>query len=52
VLRRLALARDTLPTLGRRGREFVLRHHSLEAIGAAFDRINRSLGLAPSGDGA
>jgi glycosyltransferase involved in cell wall biosynthesis len=52
VLRRLALARDTLPALGRRGREFVLRHHSLEAIGAAFDRINRSLSLAPSGDGA
>jgi len=52
TLRRLVLARDTLPALGRRGREFVLRHHSLEAIGATFDRINRSLSLAPPGDGA
>jgi glycosyltransferase involved in cell wall biosynthesis len=52
VLRQLALAQESLPALGRRSRAFVLHHHSLEAIGAAFDRINRSLGLVPSADQA
>lgn len=37
-----------LDALGHKGRQFVERHHSLETIGAMFDRINRSIGVLPS----
>jgi len=40
--------RDQLISLGARARDFVLRHHSTEAMGKVFDRINRSLGIVPS----
>ena len=36
-----------LAEIGRKGRRFVERHHSLAAVGATFDRINRSIGVAP-----
>lgn len=45
VLRRLCHQREQLAEIGRRGREYVIRHHSLEAVGAVFARINASLGL-------
>jgi hypothetical protein len=48
LLRDVAEKPQDLQTLGRRSREYVVRHHSLEAIGAQFDVINRQLGVAPS----
>jgi len=39
--------RNELPELGRRSREFVLKHHSLDHVGGVFDRINRSIGVQP-----
>ena len=47
VLRRLALNRNELQSIGQRGRVFVEKHHSLECIGKTFDRINRSIGVNP-----
>jgi glycosyltransferase involved in cell wall biosynthesis len=40
--------RDRLVSLGERSRDFVLKHHSTEAMGKVFDRINRSMGIVPS----
>jgi glycosyltransferase involved in cell wall biosynthesis len=48
-IRELAMNRGRLDELGKRSREFVLAHHSTEAVGKVFDRINRSLGLLPGG---
>jgi glycosyltransferase involved in cell wall biosynthesis len=45
VLRGLCADRGQLAEIGRRSREFVLRHHSLEVIGAVFRRINVRIGL-------
>lgn len=39
--------RDELRDLGRRGREFVVHHHSLEAVGQRYASILRSLGIDP-----
>lgn len=48
TLRELAARpRGELREIGRRSREFVVKHHSLDAIGATFDRINRQLGVMP-----
>jgi len=47
TLRGLARDRGRLAEIGRAGRDYVERRHSIRAIGAVFDRINRSLGLAP-----
>ena len=49
VLRKLVENRQDLHIIGQRGREFVVKHHSLEVIGSTFDKINRSLGITPSG---
>lgn len=48
VIRDLLQDRDQIKTIGRRSRDFVLRHHSLEVIGRMFDGINRSLGVEPA----
>lgn len=40
--------RDKLKDIGMRGPQYVRRHHSIEAVGAVFNRINRSIGLVPS----
>jgi glycosyltransferase involved in cell wall biosynthesis len=45
VLRKLATDRSPLADLGRKGREYVVRRHSLKAIGADFDSINKAIGL-------
>ena len=49
TIERLYRNREKLDEIGRRSRAFVERHHSLEAVGSVFDRINRSIGIAPSG---
>lgn len=41
--------RDELPELGRRGRAFLEKHHSIEAIGRVFADILPRIGIAPSG---
>jgi len=46
TLRRLALHRETLPEIGRRSREYVVKHHSLEHVGSVFAAANRAMGLA------
>lgn len=47
-IRELLADRPRMADLGRRSREFVVRHHSVEAMGKVFDRANRGMGLAPS----
>lgn len=46
-LRAAVAGRIPLAEVGRKSRAYVLRHHSLEIIGAEFARINTRLGLAP-----
>ncbi len=49
VLRSLATRdRRELAALGQASQAYVQRHHSLEAIGADFSRINRRLGVVPA----
>ena len=48
TIERLYRNREGLEEIGRRSRAFVERHHSLDAVGAVFDRINRSIGIQPS----
>lgn len=47
TIRDLVRRRAELPELGRVSRDYAIRHHSLDAIGAVFDRINRRMGLEP-----
>ncbi|MCE9546971.1 MAG: hypothetical protein K8T25_15970 [Planctomycetia bacterium] len=46
-LRRLMLDAKERREVGARARAYVVAHHSLEAIGRVFDRINRQLGIKP-----
>ncbi|MBM3676820.1 MAG: glycosyltransferase [Actinobacteria bacterium] len=49
-LRRLAATdREHLREIGRRSRAFAARHHSLDAVGEVFDRVNRAAGVVPHG---
>jgi glycosyltransferase involved in cell wall biosynthesis len=48
VIRHLALNRELLPGIGERSREYVLKHHSTEAVGRVFAQINAEIGLLPS----
>lgn len=49
TLRYLAsLRRRELRNIGLRSRAYVEKHHSIEAIGMVFDRINKELGLKSS----
>lgn len=47
-LRHLIRHREKLDSIGKRSRAFVLKHHSLEAVGEVFGRINMQIGLTPS----
>lgn len=47
TLRQLVANRAQLVEFGRRGREFVEKHHSLDAIGKTFNAVNRKLGVSP-----
>jgi glycosyltransferase involved in cell wall biosynthesis len=49
TIRELINSPERRVELGRRGRAFVERHHSIRAVGATFDGINRLLELSPSG---
>ncbi|TND06506.1 MAG: DedA family protein [Bacteroidetes bacterium] len=48
TIRDLYNRRAELPEIGRRSREYVQKHHSLEYVGSVFDKINRSIGISPS----
>jgi hypothetical protein len=49
TLHKLAMQeRSHLQAIGRRGRAYVAKHHSLESVGQIFDAINRSLGVKPA----
>lgn len=48
LLRELAEDRRDLAAIGRASREFVLKHHSLDAVGRRFANINAALGLPPA----
>ena len=51
VLQKLThTSRDELRQIGANSRSFVERHHSVQAIGRIFDRINTSIDLLPSVD--
>lgn len=47
-LRELVLNEQLRHEVGNRSREFVKRHHSIEAMSKIFDGINRQVGLLPS----
>lgn len=47
VIRSLVTDREHLHEIGKRSREYVIRYHSIESVGARFGCINRSLGIAP-----
>ena len=47
-IRKLLENRELMAALGRAGRAYAVRHHSLEAIGGLFDQANRRLGLRDS----
>jgi hypothetical protein len=48
-LRYLLCHRETLPLIGKRSRQFVLKHHSLESVGEVFNKVNTYIGLRPLG---
>lgn len=48
ALRALADGRADLEAIGKRGRGYVAKHHSLEVIGGVFARVNDALGVEPS----
>lgn len=48
VIRGLVQDRESMADIGRRSRDFVVKHHALPVIGAVFDRINRQIGLSSS----
>lgn len=48
VLRGLLEDPSVFRDIGERSRCFVIKHHSLQAVGAVFDKINRSIGIMPS----
>ena len=47
LIEEIAEGQYDLEKIGKRGRAFVEKHHSLQAVGATFDRINRDLGVSP-----
>lgn len=51
AIRSLAENPQAAREIGERGPGFVRDHHSLEYVGGVFDRINRSVGVSPSGSG-
>jgi glycosyltransferase involved in cell wall biosynthesis len=47
-IRALCRDRKRLLEIGRRSRQYVAEHHSLEAVGAVWNRVNRAIGVEPS----
>jgi glycosyltransferase involved in cell wall biosynthesis len=48
ILKNLVIQKESLVEIGNRSREFVLKHHSLKAIGQVFSEINQKLKLFPN----
>jgi len=48
AIKNLVLHRDKLPEIGKRSREYVIKHHSTQAVGRIFDDINRCIGIESS----
>lgn len=48
VLKDICNNRTQLQAISTRSRDFVVRHHSLKAIGYFFDEANRRIGILPS----
>lgn len=48
LLRSVAQGHYDLAEAGKKSRRYVEKHHSLDAVGAVFDRINRDIGVSPS----
>jgi glycosyltransferase involved in cell wall biosynthesis len=46
TIKNLVLRRDK-PEIGKRSREYVMKHHSTQAVGKIFEDINRCIGLEP-----
>lgn len=42
--------RERLDIIGKKSKEFVMKHHSTKSMGKVFDHINRSIGIQPSGN--
>ncbi len=40
--------RSNLRDVGRKSREYVVKHHSLDYVGGIFDNVNYSLGITPT----
>src|SRR5690606_31176205 len=36
-----------ITSLGKSGREYVVKHHSIESVGKSFDLINKKINLKP-----
>lgn len=47
TIRRLAQNRSELTDIGKRSREYVVKHHSTHAMGKVFDEVNRAIGIEP-----
>ncbi|TLS69040.1 glycosyltransferase family 4 protein [Mariprofundus erugo] len=48
VIRGLISDRSRMIEIGRQSREFIIKHHSLQVIGARFAAINKGMGILPS----
>jgi glycosyltransferase involved in cell wall biosynthesis len=46
-IRELALHPERLVEIGQKSRNYVIKHHSVTAVGKVFDQINRSINLFP-----
>jgi len=47
-IRGLLEQRERIAQIGKASREYVVKHHSLAAIGGLFDQANRKMGLLPA----
>ena len=47
TLKEIIKNREILPEIGKKSREFVIKHHSLESVGKVFDTINRKIDIVP-----
>jgi len=49
TIREFVKNRDRLKDIGKRSRQYVVKHHSLDYVGEVFARINSSMGITPGG---
>jgi len=45
TIRRMCRDRDQLSTIGKNGREFVMKHHSIQAMGHEFEKVMTKIGI-------